>query len=335
MGKYKLTVVTTTYNQEKYIEQCIKSIISQKTDFKYKLLISDDNSTDNTKNIIKKYQQKYPDKIDVILREKNLGAMNNFIETLNLVHTKYVAFCDGDDFWTNDKKLQKQVDFLEKNKDYTICFHQTLIFFEDKSREDVLHPINLKSELTLEDLIKENYIPANSVVYKWKYKDSDSLKKEFPENIVPGDYFLHLIHAKLGKIHYIDEQMSCYRRQPSGMWYLSSQPDKQDLFYDIYGEKYLRFFKETEKILNLDKNTFKAQKDWIIKMSIVSYVKLRRTKKLKKLYNNDYSQNKQLFLDSASALSWKEKLYYFYHTNILLLIKKSIGFIKRKVREHF
>ena len=125
--EYKLTVVTTTYNHEKYIEKCIKSIMSQKTNFKYKLLISDDYSTDKTRKILRKYENKYSDKIEVIYRNTNLGAMKNFIETLNLVHSQYVALCDGDDYWTDPNKLQKQVDFLEKNSKYTVVFHQTKI----------------------------------------------------------------------------------------------------------------------------------------------------------------------------------------------------------------
>ena len=329
--EYELTVVTTTYNQEKYIEQCLKSILNQKTDFNFKLLVSDDASNDNTRQILQKYENLFPNKLEVIYREKNLGAMKNFIETLNLVHTKYVALCDGDDFWTDETKLQKQIDFLNKHKEYTICFHQTLIFFEDKSQKSVLHPINIASDLSLQDLIKENFIPANTVVYRWKYQKENSLISELKEDIVPGDYFLHLMHAAIGKIHYIDEQMSCYRRQPYGMWYLSSQLDKQNQFYDIYGEQYLQFFKNVEKVLKLDTDTFKPQKSWIIKESIIAYTKLKRAKKLKKLYKNEYKTNIKIFEETIASFSLNEKIFYYLQTNAIIVLKKGIRFIKWKI----
>jgi len=237
-----LTIFTPTYNHEKYIGECLENIVKQKTNFKYQVIVSDDCSTDNTREIIKKYEKKYPDIIKPIYREKNIGAMNNFIETLNNIHTKYVALCDGDDFWTNPQKLQTQVDFLEKNKEFSICTHKTKIFFQDKSQPDLIFPQTTKKTFELKDLLKENIIVANTVVYRWKYIEKNSLKKEFPKNIVPGDYFIHLMHAKIGKIHLIDKIMSNYRRQPSGMWYLSSQPDKQNMFFIKYGIPYLRFY---------------------------------------------------------------------------------------------
>ena len=217
--KYKLTVVTTTYNQEKYIEDCIRGVINQKTNFKFKFLISDDCSSDGTRNIIDKYQKKYPDIIKVIYRKKNLGPMDNFINTLNEVHTEYVALCDGDDFWTDPNKLQMQVDFLDNNKDYYLCFHKVKIFYEDGSKRAVFHPINMKKKLCFKDLCSDNFIPANSVVYRWIYKEKDSLIKDFPKNIIPGDYYVHLMHAFKGKIYYMPKQMSCYRKNVQGMWW--------------------------------------------------------------------------------------------------------------------
>ena len=320
--EYKLTVVTTTYNQEKYIEQCIKSILNQKTKFSFQLLVSDDGSTDKTKEILKEYESKYPDKLKVIYNSKNLGAMKNFVKTLNLANTEYVALCDGDDFWTDENKLQKQVDYLDKHPNYSICFHQTLIFFEDESRQSILHPINLAENLTLKDLIKENFIPANTVVYRWIYREKNSLKKDFPKKIVPGDYFLHFKHAKEGKIHYINEQMSSYRKQPSGMWYLLDQPDKQNEFYDIYGEKYLNFYKQVEKKMNLPKDTFNEQKNWIINRSLNAYINLRKGKKLKKLYKKNYKDHMNIFQEVLNTLDKKDRGYFYKHIGLINYLKK-------------
>lgn len=329
----KLIVVTTTYNHGLYIEKCIKSIMEQETDYSYKLLISDDVSTDNTKDIINEYKKKYPDKIDVIFRENNLGAMENFIETLNSVHSEYVALCDGDDYWSDNKKIQKQLDFLESHKDFSLCFSQTLISFEDKSQSDVVHPLNIKEDLTLDDLIKENHIPANTVVYRWRYKEEDSLINEFPKNIVPGDYYLHLMHAKEGKAHFINEIMTFYRRQQSGMWYLSSQADKQDMFYDLYGEPYLNFYVKMEELLNRP-NVFKLQKEWIIRCSLLAYINLRKRKKLKKLYKENYLSNSAIFDDNVLVLSRKNKMYYYFVVDkkklLLKIWNKIRGFHGKK-----
>ena len=220
----KLTIVTTTYNQEKYIQEALDSFISQKTNFPFEILISDDGSTDKTREIIESYKTKYPDIVKPIYRKKNLGPMDNFIETLAEVKSEYVALCDGDDFWTNPKKLQKQVDFLDKNPDFSICFHQTKIFFEEQDGDEQIYPMNIPAETTLDDLIcLSNYIPANTVVYRWKFANGkESLKDIFPEDIVPGDYYIHLLHAKEGKIYYMPEVMSSYRRHHEGMWWLNA-----------------------------------------------------------------------------------------------------------------
>lgn len=323
MGKVSLTVVTTSYNHEKFIEKCIQSIVSQKTNFKFELVISDDCSTDNTRAIIKKYQKKYPDIIKPIFREKNLGAMNNFIETLNSVHTKYVALCDGDDFWTDDSKLQKQYDFLEKHDDYSIVFHQTLIFYDDGSNnEETIHPNNIKSNLNLQDLIKENFIPANTVVYRWKYLKKDSLLNEFPKNVVPGDYFLHLVHANCGKIHFINKVMSSYRRQPGGMWYLTSKNGSDTAFHIKYGEKYLRFYRSVERILGLSEDTFKINKDWIIQRTILAYLRKLKRKDFKRFYNQEYKNNKEIIDAIIQCSNWKIKFVYYLYTNPVYIIKK-------------
>ncbi|MDF1549683.1 MAG: glycosyltransferase, partial [Bacteroidales bacterium] len=123
----KLSVCMITYNHEKYIGQAIEGVLMQKTNFDIELLIGEDFSNDNTRNICMGYKNKYPDKIKLLLREKNIGMMRNFIQTLNTCKGKYIALCDGDDYWTDPLKLQKQVDFLEANPEYALCYHRVNI----------------------------------------------------------------------------------------------------------------------------------------------------------------------------------------------------------------
>lgn len=332
-NEIELTVFTPTYNQENYIEACIKGIVSQKTNFKFKLLISDDASTDSTREIIKRYQKKYPKIIECIYRDKNLGAMGNFIESLNTIHTKYVALCDGDDYWINNNKLQMQYDALENNPDCMLCFHQTEIFYEDKSENNAIYPKKLKEKLDLDDALKENIVVANTVMYRWKYIDKNSLKKEFPKNIVPGDYYLNIMHFALGKGYFIKKIMSKYRKQPSGMWWLSSQPDKQDIFYLKYGKKYFRFYESIEKKLKLPKEKLMLQKNWIIWKNLQTYINLKRYWDLKLLFFKQYWNTKDTFKNTYSMLSAKDKIFYCFSISIFYLFYKLLNlfFVKIKI----
>lgn len=111
-----------TYNHESYITQCIEGMLSQKINYDYEIVIGDDCSKDSTTKICKFYAQKFPDLIKYKKRDSNLGMIGNWINTLNECKGKYIALCEGDDYWTDPLKLQKQVDFLEGNKDYSICW---------------------------------------------------------------------------------------------------------------------------------------------------------------------------------------------------------------------
>lgn len=331
MEKYKLTVATTTYNQEKFIGACIDGIVMQNTNFAFKLVISDDCSTDNTKKILKEYEKKYPNIVKPIFRKKNLGPMDNFIETLNEIDTEYVAFCDGDDFWTDPNKLQKQVDFLDNNKDYTICFHLTKVFFEDNSKEEEIVPLYVKDTTTFDDILKECYIPANSVVYRWNFRQKNSLKKIFPKNVVPGDYFIHLLHARNGKIKLINEVMSNYRRHESGMWWLTSQPDTLDEFHLKYGYKYLNFFKAVEKEFNLP-DYYNEQKKYLCIQTIKVYINNHLWDELSTFEQENQQLISNCFLpenfkSGYQKLPRSKKLVY------MILIDRTI--LKEKLKNHF
>lgn len=329
--KYKLTVATTTYNQEKYIGKCLDGIVNQKTNFPFQVIVSDDGSTDNTRKILKEYNKKYPDIVKPILREKNLGPMDNFVETLNSINTEYVALCDGDDFWTDYDKLQKQVDFLDNNKDYTICFHQTKIFFQDGSREDELAPKSdaVKDTTEFFDLAKECYIPANTVMYRWQFSKKDSFKKKFPTNVVPGDYFVHLLHAKNGKIKFMKEVMSCYRRHEAGMWWLSSQPDKQEEFHLKYGIKYLNFFKAVEKEFGLPDNFYIKDKRCLVDQTAKAYLKNHMWEELATLEK----ENQELVNDYFKTVNF-EQIYYKLSKpkKLLYLLLFEHGILKQKIK---
>lgn len=300
----KLTVVVTTYNQEKYIGQAIDGILMQKTDFPFKLIISNDCSTDGTLEILQEYQKNNPEIIEIINNEKNLGAMDNFINTLSIVKdSEYVALCDGDDFWTDENKLQKQVNFLDENKDFNICWHKSKLFYQNNEKEEQIIPQNIPDVTSIDDLVNQNYIVANSVVYRWKFNDKN-LKDVFPNDVAPGDYYIHLLHAQDGKIKMIDEVMSAYRRHNESMWW-SNDEDKEKFILG-YGRKFLNFYNSADKYMKLPKNAFYAQRKDIIYNIIVTYTRNDKFEKVKEeiISNKDKELFNECMKDIVNRNVW-------------------------------
>ena len=162
-----VSILCLTYNQEEYIRDTLNGFINQKTDFDYEVIISDDCSTDKTKDIILEYEKKYPNIIKPFLREENIGAMKNFIETYKLCKARYVALCDGDDFWTDPKKLQIQVDFLENNQDFAMSSHAVkTMFLGVVNKNPFVEPLEIAG---FEEIIKHGlFIPSLSIIIRKK-----------------------------------------------------------------------------------------------------------------------------------------------------------------------
>lgn len=271
-----VSICCITYNHEKYIRECLESFLMQKTNFKFEILIHDDASTDGTADIIREYEQKYPDIIKPIYQTENKFTQGISIsKTYNFprVQGKYVAMCEGDDYWIDEYKLQKQVDFLESNSDYSICFHPVQVTFDGYDKQDYSYPTEeqIKNGFTFENFLKYNFIQTNSVMYRWFYS-GDKIKEVFPDDILPGDWYLHLLHAKIGKIGYIDETMSVYRRNPNGIW--SDTIESQGKIHQKYGLKELNFYNSVYKFItnssddyfsNMLIPCFKEISRWLIK----------------------------------------------------------------------
>lgn len=119
-----VSIVSITYNHEKFISKMIEGVLMQQTTFPIELIVAEDCSTDRTRDIILEYQKTHPELIKVIISDKNIGAAANERRAILAAKGKYIAFCEGDDYWTEPLKLQRQVDFLEKNPGYCVCFHR-------------------------------------------------------------------------------------------------------------------------------------------------------------------------------------------------------------------
>ena len=156
----KISVIVTTYNHEKYIAQCLESILCQTGDFEMEVILGDDNSTDHTREIAQQFEQKYPQVVLLLPARPNLGITKNLKRCLDGCSGNYIAICEGDDYWTDSTKLQKQMALLESHPAYSMCFNAFTIYFEANGRSEPFQDQLLleKDFLTTEALIEQNYI---------------------------------------------------------------------------------------------------------------------------------------------------------------------------------
>jgi len=212
----RISICMITYNHQQYIAEAIKSVLMQKGNFTWELVIGEDCSTDKTREIVKLYQQQNPANIKLLLRDKNIGMMANFVGTLEACKGDYVAILEGDDYWTDDQKLQKQLDFMNANPEYSICYHNAEVHIMDTEKKYLANN-HKQSQGTLEDLIMGNdfsKIMTASIFFR------NHLLQAFPPWLIKmhaGDRALPLILAQYGSIYFLNEVMSIYRVHGGGM----------------------------------------------------------------------------------------------------------------------
>ena len=214
-GKPVVSVVCITYNQAQYIRQTLDSILCQVTDFSYELIVGDDRSTDGTTEIIAEYAARYPN-IVAVLRPENIGVNKNLADLTARASGEYLAICEGDDYWIDSDKLQRQYDFMERRPEYTLCFHPVKVVYEEMPGVEEFYPENSIPNPSLSDLIAHNFIQTNSVFYRWRYRRDEAL--QIGIGIAPADWFIHLMHAEVGRIGFLPQVMAVYRKHPTGMW---------------------------------------------------------------------------------------------------------------------
>jgi len=211
----KLSVAMTTYNHEAFIRQALESVLAQRVNFDYEIVVGEDKSTDGSRAILMNLHQRYPERIVPLLRDENMGAARNFQATLAACRGQYLAYIEGDDYWTCEDKLQRQVDFLDRHPDYAICCHRAQIRDETGAgRMDVL-PHQTAGTYTMKDLLAENFIPTCTVMYRW---GSVGPLPDWFLDLKLGDWPLHILVARSGKIELMDEVMAVYRMHSGGMW---------------------------------------------------------------------------------------------------------------------
>lgn len=220
-----------TYNHEAFVAQAIESVLMQKTDFDFELVIGEDCSTDKTREIVNGYKSKYGERIRVLLPAKNLGINRNLKQTLLACQGRYIALLEGDDYWTSSLKLQKQVNFLDTHPDCTICFHNALAFYEGSQRAWEYCSQEQPPISTLNDILRVNFIPTCSVMFRGiAFGD---LPGWFSELEI-GDWPLHVFHAERGDIGYLPELMAAYRVHPGGAYSMQSPIYQQEQITSMY-----------------------------------------------------------------------------------------------------
>lgn len=212
-----VSVCMITYNHENFIREAIEGVIMQKTNFPIKLILGEDCSTDNTRKICEEYQQSYPDIIELLPTLTNLGMIPNFIRTLKACAGKYIALCEGDDYWTDPLKLQKQVDFLEVNEEISGCFHDSIVI-NDKGeliKKTIFsfkqYKFNQKECLTI---LRHQYHTGSLV---FRNKSINEFLTLIPNNAI-CDFTMDLVVTENGLIQFIPLNMSAYRIHSGGVW---------------------------------------------------------------------------------------------------------------------
>lgn len=212
-----VSVWMITYNQAPYIAEAIEGVLMQETAFPVELVIGEDGSGDGTRAIILDYCDRYPGRIRLLPDEGNLGMMRNAVRTLRACRGKYVAMCEGDDYWVDKRKLQKQFDFMEANPDCSLCFHAARHAFPEGERDFVQRPFTGDAWIGLRTVVRGGgtMIPTASMFFQGKW--TSALPSWFC-NAEVGDYPLCILLALNGRVRYLDEAMCVYRREVAGSW---------------------------------------------------------------------------------------------------------------------
>lgn len=212
MNKIQVSVICTNYNKGDWIADAIESFLSQKANFTYEILLIDDASTDHSVDVIKKYAKKYPDKIHAFYNNKNLGITKTWIKICKEAKGKYIARCDGDDFWIDEKKLQKQVDVLEKSKDSLWCSTDYSIATPDGV---ITHQAAFEEGLVQKAHSYEKMLATKGLIMASTWLVETTLMNEINASIdksaVDDTFNIQLDLFQKTKLTYIPEPTAAYR----------------------------------------------------------------------------------------------------------------------------
>ena len=301
-----VTVYCLTYNHKNYIEKTLEGFVNQKVDFPYKVIVHDDASTDGTQEIIKFYEKKYPQIICPIFQNENQYSKNTGIYKEHirpLIDTKYTAICEGDDYWSDNNKLQLQYDYMENNPKCSLCVHNTEMINENGISINKLFNSNeLDLDYYAEDVIGNGpggLFHTSSFFYRTELRDARP--REFIMRYV-GDYPLAIYFSCNGYVHYIGRVMSKYRVGSVNSWVKLIGNDKS--------KKMLHIEDEIQSLIRMD--SYMEQRYHCQFQKIIDKDKFEKSvleQGLVKTLNNHYYR--KIFRNYPFKLKLKHILYLF------------------------
>jgi glycosyltransferase involved in cell wall biosynthesis len=238
--KPKVSVCVVTYNQEKYIRQCLQSIVDQETNFDFEVIVGDDCSTDGTSEIVREFARNYPTTVKPIFHKKNIGAVKNYLDTHNAAAGEFIAHMDGDDFWLPDK-LESQINFLKAHQECSAVYANAVVVTE---LQKPIGSFNGKLPEVFDTgylLEKGNFLNHSSFVYRSSMREKIL---DFKENFI--DYQVHLRCSLQGNLGYINKILVGYRRTSNGFASASSVMVR-DSYWEALAEIY-RIDKKTPEL---------------------------------------------------------------------------------------
>ncbi|MEE9319493.1 MAG: glycosyltransferase [Granulosicoccus sp.] len=214
----KLSVSIVTFQEVAYIRQALDSVLQQQTEFPFDIIVGDDASTDGTRKVLQEILQQHPKKIQLLLPDNNHGdsGLSNFMATLDASKSEYVAFLDGDDYWTDPDKLQRQVDFLDEHRECALCCHRVKHLSDDGFIELSVNPATRKEVYDVGALLMQNFAPKISTVVR------RSAIRQLPlwyrtTKIASADWVFNILAGRCGKIGFIDTPMAVHRKRDNGL----------------------------------------------------------------------------------------------------------------------
>ncbi|HRP02673.1 MAG TPA: glycosyltransferase family 2 protein [Candidatus Kapabacteria bacterium] len=246
----EVSVFISCYNNADYVAQAIESVLSQKTQYKYEIVVCDDASQDNSKDIILEYQRKYPEIIRAIIYKENIGLIQNFLNFIKIVRGKFVAFCEADDWWVNDNKIEEQVTFLINNPDYTLVFGKNYIYHQ-VAKELVKHPLPTPEFTNNIEFLMSHlnvfFIHTSTVMTTlYALKSFTLVIENYKRKLFAWDYPFFFFAPSQGKIKFLNTVYSVNRKIKTSI--TSQINTDQQLFDFFYKNTYNCYFYLMKKI---------------------------------------------------------------------------------------
>ncbi len=227
----KVSVCMITYNQDKFIEQAIESVLAQRTNYSFELVIGEDSSSDNTKTICEDFAQRFPGKIRLLPSDKRYGMMDNFIRTLNACKGEYIAFLEGDDYWCDENKLERQAFFLQNNPDYSGVSGGVRIFYEN--RGEFCYPDDVKRLGYDYDITLGSYLSGNAAYFPALMTRKSLIIRNEISDYSFGDIVIQTTILQTGFIRHLEGVFTVYRRHYGGVTNSLFIKTKERVFADL------------------------------------------------------------------------------------------------------